>query len=232
MRCENAVTNPSSFSAQKPSGTEEQRRALVAAAELLAKVLDTTVKIPGTSLYLGLDPLIGLIPGLGDVLANLMGAVILGLAARLDVPRIVITRMSLNLLINGVVGAVPVLGDLFSVWFQSNMRNAALLRDTEALPGGTVPEATRETISSAEANGLRTVLNLQRVGWPAERSAAASIDDAIDKYVVDGAVNGVGGLTREGGRLLRRIETGRIQTYLYGAALGSLLVVLLNFLFR
>ena len=137
MRCENAVTNPSSFSAQKPSGTEEQRRALVAAAELLAKVLDTTVKIPGTSLYLGLDPLIGLIHGLGDVLANLMGAVILGLAARLDVPRIVITRMSLNLLINGVVGAVPVLGDLFSVWFQSNMRNAALLRDAATQPART-----------------------------------------------------------------------------------------------
>jgi NADH-quinone oxidoreductase subunit L len=67
-------------------------------------------------------------------------------------------------------------------------------------------------------------------GWLARFVAA--IDDAIDKYVVDGAVNGVGGLTREGGRLLRRIETGRIQTYLYGAALGSLLVVLLNFLFR
>jgi len=67
-------------------------------------------------------------------------------------------------------------------------------------------------------------------GWLARLFAA--IDDAIDKYVVDGAVNGVGGLTREGGRVLRRIETGRIQTYLYGAALGSLLVVLLNFLFR
>jgi NADH-quinone oxidoreductase subunit L len=68
------------------------------------------------------------------------------------------------------------------------------------------------------------------VGWVARLFAA--IDDAIDKYVVDGAVNGVGGLTREGGRVLRRIETGRIQTYLYGAAFGSLLVVLLNFLFR
>ena len=67
-------------------------------------------------------------------------------------------------------------------------------------------------------------------GWLARLFAA--IDDAIDKYVVDGAVNGVGGLTREGGRVLRRIQTGRIQTYLYGAALGSLLVVLLNFLFR
>lgn len=91
-------------------------------------MLDTTVRIPGTSLYLGLDPLIGLIPGIGDVLANLIGTVILGMAARLEVPRIVIIRMSLNLLINGVVGAVPVLGDLFSVWFRSNSRNADLLR--------------------------------------------------------------------------------------------------------
>lgn len=105
-----------------------RRHALVEAAELLAKVLDTTVRIPGTSLYLGLDPLIGLIPGIGDVLANLIGTVILGMAARLEVPRIVIARMSLNLLINGVLGAIPILGDLFSVWFRSNSRNADLLR--------------------------------------------------------------------------------------------------------
>lgn len=110
------------------SETDLRRQALVEAAELLAKMLDTTVRIPGTSLYLGLDPLIGLIPGIGDVLANLIGTVILGMAARLEVPRIVIIRMSLNLLINGVVGAVPVLGDLFSVWFRSNSRNADLLR--------------------------------------------------------------------------------------------------------
>lgn len=101
-------------------------------------MLDTTVRIPGTSLYLGLDPLIGLIPGIGDVLANLIGTVILGMAARLKVPRIVIIRMSLNLLINGVVGAVPILGDLFSVWFRSNSRNADLLRQAAT-------KATRRT---------------------------------------------------------------------------------------
>jgi Domain of unknown function (DUF4112) len=122
------VANTSSFPSPDASGTDLRRQAFVEAAELLAKVLDTTVRIPGTSLYLGLDPLIGLIPGIGDVLANLIGTVILGMAARLEVPRIVITRMSLNLLINGVVGAVPILGDLFSVWFRSNSRNADLLR--------------------------------------------------------------------------------------------------------
>jgi Domain of unknown function (DUF4112) len=122
------VANSSPYPSPDSSETDRGRQALVEAAELLAKVLDTTVRIPGTSLYLGLDPLIGLIPGIGDVLANLIGTVILGMAARLEVPRIVIIRMSLNLLINGVVGAVPILGDLFSVWFRSNSRNADLLR--------------------------------------------------------------------------------------------------------
>jgi hypothetical protein len=107
---------------------------LVATAELLAKILDTTVKIPGTPFYIGLDPLLGLIPGIGDVLASLIGTVILILAARLDVPQIVITRMSVNLLINGTIGAIPILGDLFSVWFRSHARNAELLRRAAAQP--------------------------------------------------------------------------------------------------
>jgi NADH-quinone oxidoreductase subunit L len=68
------------------------------------------------------------------------------------------------------------------------------------------------------------------VGWVGR--LVGTIDGAIDKYVVDGAVNAVAGITAEAGRAVRRIETGRIQTYLYGAAFGSLLVVLFNFLFR
>ena len=113
---------------------DEARDHLIAIADILAKALDTTIRIPGTSIYIGLDPLIGLIPGIGDALANLIGTVILGIAARLRLPRIVLARMILNLLINGVVGAVPVAGDLFSVWFQSNMRNAALLRAAATRP--------------------------------------------------------------------------------------------------
>lgn len=103
-------------------------------AEFLAKILDTTVKIPGTPFYVGLDPLLGLIPGIGDVLANLIGTVILILAARLDVPKVVITRMSINLLINGTIGAIPILGDLFSIWFRSHARNAELLRRAAMQP--------------------------------------------------------------------------------------------------
>lgn len=107
---------------------------MVATAELLAKVLDTTVKIPGTPFYVGLDPLLGLIPGLGDILANLIGTAILVLAARLHVPQVVVMRMSLNLLINGVIGAIPIVGDLFSFWFRSHARNAELLRRAAVQP--------------------------------------------------------------------------------------------------
>ena len=107
---------------------------MVATAELLAKILDTTVKIPGTPFYVGLDPLLGLITGIGDMLANLIGTVILVLAARLHVPKVVMTRMSLNLLINGTVGAIPIAGDLFSIWFRSHARNAELLRRAASQP--------------------------------------------------------------------------------------------------
>jgi len=107
---------------------------MVATADLLAKVLDTTVKIPGTPFYLGLDPLLGLIPGIGDMLANLIGTFILILAARLQVPQIVMARMSLNLLINGTIGAIPIFGDLFSIWFRSHERNAELLRRAATQP--------------------------------------------------------------------------------------------------
>lgn len=113
---------------------DETREHLLTAADILAKVLDTTIKIPGTSIYIGLDPLLGLIPGIGDVIANLIGTVILGIATRLQLPRIVLARMSLNLLINGTVGAVPIAGDLFSVWFRSHARNAALLREAAMKP--------------------------------------------------------------------------------------------------
>jgi len=107
---------------------------MVATAELLAKILDTTVRIPGTPFYVGLDPLLGLIPGIGDMLANLIGTLILILAARLHLPQIIVARMSLNLLINGTVGAIPIAGDLFSIWFRSNSRNAELLRRAAAHP--------------------------------------------------------------------------------------------------
>ncbi|MDE3117399.1 MAG: DUF4112 domain-containing protein [Nitrospirota bacterium] len=120
------------------SGVDPEAEALCESAELLAKILDHAIRIPGTNLYLGLDPLIGLVPGAGDLLASLIGAAILVIAVRLRAPRITLVRMCLNLLLNGVLGAVPGLGDVFSVWFQSNRRNAALLRRASGAPRAAV----------------------------------------------------------------------------------------------
>ena len=96
-------------------------------AQALAHLLDSSLTIPGTRITIGLDPLIGLIPGIGDLISNGIGSSLLFLATKAGVPRIVILRMSLNILLNMAVGAIPVIGDLFSIWFKSNVQNAQLL---------------------------------------------------------------------------------------------------------
>ncbi len=137
----------------------------MATAELLAKILDTTVKIPGTPFYIGLDPLLGLIPGIGDVLANLIGTFILILAARLHVPQIIIIRMSLNLLINGTIGAIPILGDLFSVWFRSHARNAELLRRAATQPYRETQQARQYVACIIGGTVVLLVLAIAAVLW-------------------------------------------------------------------
>ena len=100
----------------------------VQAARLIATLLDSSFTLPGTSLRIGLDPLIGLIPGLGDTGSAMVSAMALIHAARQGVPKIVLARMSLNILINEIVGIIPGLGDAFSFWFKSNTRNYRLLQ--------------------------------------------------------------------------------------------------------
>ena len=107
---------------------ERQREAIRAFADYMARLLDSAVLIPGTSIRVGLDALLGIIPGFGDVIANLIGSTILVLAITIKVPKIVIVRMALNVGINTVIGAIPGVGDLFSIWFRSNLKNAELLR--------------------------------------------------------------------------------------------------------
>ncbi|MGI9045079.1 MAG: DUF4112 domain-containing protein [Gemmatimonadaceae bacterium] len=92
-----------------------------------AKLLDSALRIPGTNIRFGLDAVIGLIPGLGDVSGAAMAGYIVLTAARLGVPKTVIGRMVLNVGVDTVVGAIPLLGDLFDVGFRANLRNTALL---------------------------------------------------------------------------------------------------------
>jgi Domain of unknown function (DUF4112) len=157
----------------KSSSPDPQRDAMVATAEFLAKILDTTVKIPGTPFYIGLDPLLGLIPGIGDLIANLIGTVILILAARLRVPQIVITRMSLNILINGTIGAIPILGDLFSIWFRSHARNAELLRRAASQPNRETQQARLYVAGMIGGTVVLLLLAIAAVLWSVVKLWAA-----------------------------------------------------------
>lgn len=91
-------------------------------------VLDELVSVPGTRGKVGLDPIIGLIPVVGDALAAIVGLWVIGEAARFGIPRLALGRMGVNLLIDLAIGAVPLLGDLFDFAFRSNSANLELFR--------------------------------------------------------------------------------------------------------
>lgn len=93
----------------------------------VAAFLDSAVTVPGTSYRVGLDPVLGLVPGLGDLVSPLFGLGILWQAYDCGVPRIVQARMLFNIAIDAIVGAVPLAGDLFDFVWKANLRNLALL---------------------------------------------------------------------------------------------------------
>jgi len=100
----------------------------------LAKLLDEAFTIPGTNRKIGLDPLLGLIPGIGDLGSAAIGGYILMVASKLGVPPVVLWRMLLNLTVDTVVGLVPFVGDAFDVAFKANSKNAKLLAKSLAEP--------------------------------------------------------------------------------------------------
>ncbi len=103
----------------------------------LAKALDSALTIPGTRAKIGLDSILGLIPGVGDLGSAAIGGYILMVASKLGVPAVVLWRMLLNLAIDAVFGLVPFAGDIFDVAFKANTKNAALLERALADPAGT-----------------------------------------------------------------------------------------------
>ena len=96
-------------------------------AETIAQVLDNAMALPGIRPRVGLDPIVGLLPVVGDTMATIGGAAILVLARQLQVPWDVQLRMAYNLLKNGLIGSIPLIGDFYSFIFKSHQLNAALL---------------------------------------------------------------------------------------------------------
>jgi hypothetical protein len=94
----------------------------------MTHLLDELIEVPGTSIKVGLDPVIGLIPVAGDALSALAGGWVILEASRFGLPRVVLARMVVNLALDLGIGAIPLLGDAYDLLFRSNSRNLALFR--------------------------------------------------------------------------------------------------------
>ena len=108
----------------------EAERALDRRADnirVLARMLDSAVRIPGTEIMIGADSILGLVPVVGDIAGAALSGYIVVASARLGAPGSTLARMLINLGIDTVVGSVPVLGDMFDVGWRANMRNVELL---------------------------------------------------------------------------------------------------------
>ncbi|HMC57209.1 MAG TPA: DUF4112 domain-containing protein [Gemmatimonadaceae bacterium] len=114
----------------QPTGTDKE----LERARTLARVLDTAIGIPGTKFRFGVDALLGLFPGVGDVLTGLMSTYIVLAAWRRGASASVIGRMLANIGIDTAVGSIPILGDVFDAAFKSNVRNVQLLERYVAAP--------------------------------------------------------------------------------------------------
>lgn len=93
----------------------------------LAWLMDNSIIVPGTNFRVGLDSIIGLIPGVGDALGALISSYIMAEAARLGAPKTTLLRMGFNVAIESLIGIIPLFGDLFDMAWKSNQRNVKLL---------------------------------------------------------------------------------------------------------
>lgn len=118
---------------------ESESKALARASALqrirtLTHILDNAIPIPGTTHRIGLDPIIGLVPGGGDTVGTLLSAYIVLEALRFNLPKETLVRMVSNLALDGVLGTMPLLGDLFDLGWKANSQNLALLEEHAAHP--------------------------------------------------------------------------------------------------
>lgn len=110
---------------------------------LVALFMDNLFRLPGTKMKFGLNPLLDLVPGIGDATAGVISAMTLIVAARQGVPKVIMARMGLNILLNSVIGIIPGVGEAFAFWFRPSLRNYHLLQKHLA-QNGAASAATRQ----------------------------------------------------------------------------------------
>ena len=147
-----------------PEGVDE---AAVERMRLVARVMDDGVRVPGTRARVGLDPVIGVVPGSGDLLAAGIATYVVLEAARLGVSYVTLVKMLANVTVDAVTGAIPVVGTIVDAVFKANRRNLALALDDLA-------DGASETVFAS-----------------VETAASDALDDAADatEEVVDAAVD-------------------------------------------
>jgi hypothetical protein len=117
------------------------------AAERLAWWLDSAFAVPGTRFRIGFDALIGLIPGLGDLVGTLFSSYIIAIAASQGLPRSALVRMAINVGVEAIVGVVPILGDVFDATWKANQRNVRLMQQFRGAPS----DARRQSLAVVAA---------------------------------------------------------------------------------
>jgi hypothetical protein len=106
-----------------------------AAARFIAYLMDNLLQVPGTKARVGINPFLDLIPIFGDGAAVLISALTILEGFRRKVPNVVLTRMGLNVLLNGLIGTIPVVGEAFSFWYKPTSRNYHLLQQHSSTTG-------------------------------------------------------------------------------------------------
>lgn len=105
----------------------QERLATLGRIRKWSRLMDTAFRIPGTPFRIGWDPIIGLIPGLGDLIDTAFSAYLLFLASQFGLPKNVLGWMVFNIGLEAIVGSIPLIGDVFDAFYKSNIRNLALL---------------------------------------------------------------------------------------------------------
>ena len=143
----------------------------LARARTIARLLDNAIPVPGTKMRFGLDPIIGLVPGVGDLAGMALSGYLVLLGGRLGVSRAVLLRMLANIAIDTVGGSLPLVGDLFDAGWKSNMRNLSLLEGAIGTPDAT-SRASRLMIAGVilallllAAAGIAVAIFVLRMVW-------------------------------------------------------------------
>lgn len=138
--------NPSNLDAVKRLATLNRIRKL-------SRLMDTAIRIPVINFRIGLDPILGLVPGAGDVVTTAFSAYIIFLARRFQLPSEVLGQMIANIVLEAVVGSVPLLGDLFDAYYKANVRNLALLEKHLQMAEPELEQVDPLNLSSTEMAG-------------------------------------------------------------------------------